>query len=109
MDLQKYAVIELRRVSPPLEVGLENMRKKILLKSQSILALHTEDKGTTFSQDLLLVSGGASAPLAVLQTCSMTDTYFTPGSNVGGIVMFWDTAHKSDGWLFTEAARNITD
>lgn len=55
------------------------------------------------------MSGGASAPLAVLQTYSMTDTNFTPGSNVGGIVMFWDPAHKSDGWLFTEAARNITD
>lgn len=45
-------------------------------------------------------------PLAVLQTYSMTDTNFTSGSDVGGIVMFWDTAHKSDGWLFTEAARN---
>lgn len=70
------------------------------------MALHTEDKGTTFSQDFSRWVEEQVPPLTVLQTYSMTDTNFSSGSDVGGIVMFWDTAHKSDGWLFTEAARN---
>lgn len=36
----------------------------------------------------------------------MIDINFILGSDVGGIVLFWDIVYKFDGWLFIEVVRN---